>query len=230
MAQISEAIQLTSIFQATGDVNYSFHLGLFVRAFALSKNFKYYRAKKCVFRYIPLANVFQGGVAGQQIPTWQMIMNRTGDSTAWSAAEYDAQGALAQQFTKQKTIKYKPNLVQSVSVRADTTVGTAPSAASSQLRQIGTRPLYDAWLATPFKVIETVSGDANNELDIYPDTTGEILYWGHSILVTSSGTACEVYLEVEWEFKDPLYVTPPEASATASASPLNGVSATPCQS
>lgn len=208
MAHITEAIQLTSIFQNTGDVNYAFHLGLFVRALALSKNFKYYRAKKCVYRYVPLANVFQGGVAGQQIPTWQMLMNRTGDNALWTAAEYDAQGALSQQFTKQKTIKYKPNLVQSVSVRADAAVG-GPPLASSNLRQIGTRPLYDAWLSTPFGTIETVAGDANSNLNIYADATGEILYWGHSILMTASGTVCQVYLEVEWEFKDPLYHAPP---------------------
>lgn len=221
VARITEATNLTALAMNT-DFNYAFCLKQFDRALALSKCFKYYRAKRCVWRYLPLANTYQDGGIGN-VPQLQMIMNRTGDNTAWTPLEYDAQGATAETFTKQKTISYKPNLVQAVQVRADTAVVANPVTgfippipiASSNLKQVGTRPLYNAWLSTPFSTVETVAGDANSLLNIYADGNAELLYWGHSIYVTgrSAANVATVFLEVEWEFKDPLYVTPPAVSA-----------------
>ncbi|ALE29676.1 coat protein [Lake Sarah-associated circular virus-24] len=223
-ATITEVVKLTD-FTLNTDVNYAFNLGEFARAKELSNNFKFYRAKKAHYRFIPVSNVYQSNGTSTSIamPQFQMIMNRTGDNAVWTPAEYDAQGAMAESFTRTKTFKYKPNLVQAVQVQADRAAApTIPiplpfALASSQLRQVGTRPLYDAWLACPFSTIQTLGGIADPNVDIYGDVRGEILYWGHSVTITTpngTGTACEVYLEVEWEFKDPMYRTvPPSVSA-----------------
>lgn len=227
-ARIVEGVLLSTL-QSNNDSNYAFNIGEFDRAMRVAACFKFYRAKRVTYKYIPLYNQFTAGATVTR-PTLQWIMNRNGDSNSWTAAEYDAQGAIGRPV-KQTTISYVPNLLQAVSVRADTAITVAqvtppdPIVASSNLRDIGTRPLYGAWLTTPpMGQIETVAGDANSNLNRYADSKGECFYYGHSMLLSNGGGPAidmfRVYVEVVWEFKDPNflpYVAPPAVDAPTDA-------------
>jgi len=219
-ARIVEGVLLSTL-QSNSDTNYFFNIGEFDRAMRVAACFKFYRAKRVTWKYIPLYNQFTAGATVTR-PTYQWIMNRNGDSNTWTSAEYDAQGAIGR-AVNQTTISYVPNLLQAVSVRADKAVTVAqvtppdPIVASSNLRDIGTRPLYGAWLTTPpMGQISTVAGGTNSNLNRYADSLGECYYHGHSMLLSNGGGPAidmfRVYVEVVWEFKDPNflpYVAPP---------------------
>lgn len=227
-ARIVEGVILTTL-QSNTDFNYAFNIGIFDRAMRVAANFKFYRAKRVTYKYIPLYNQFTAGATVSR-PVVQWVMNRNGDDNLWTAAEYDAQGAIGRPV-KEMTISYVPNLLQAVSVRADNAVTVPvvtppdPIVASSNLRDIGTRPLYRAWLTTPpMGQIQTVAGVANTNLNRYADSKGECLYYGHSMLLSNNGgptiAMYNVYVEVEWEFKDPNflpYVAPPTVDVPTEA-------------
>jgi len=230
-ARIVEGVMLASL-QSNSDTNYAFNIGSFDRAMRVAACFKFYRARRVVYKYIPFYNQFTAGATVTR-PIVQWVMNRNGDSNLWTAAEYDAQGAIGRPV-KEMTLCYIPNLLQAVSVRADTAVTVPvvtppdPIVASSNLRDIGTRPLYGAWLTTPpMGQISTVAGDASSVLNRYADSKGECYYYGHSMLLSNNGgptiAMYSVYVEVEWEFKDPNflpYVAPPAVDAPSDAQPL----------
>ena len=203
-ARISETVLFTPM-APNQDYNYAFSLSLFERALAVSRNFKFYRPKRVVWTYLPDFNTFQSG-GTVTLPQVSMIMNRTGDSSAWTPNEYEAQGAVPKQFSKKMVIAYRPNIVQSVQF-----VTTAIPAFGGN---IGVRPVYNEWIATgtynsvfplplPPGGIATVL-KPNNEL-LYQ---GHSMYWNVATpgAVTVLGT---VYCEVEWEFKDPLFQDAP---------------------
>jgi len=204
-ARITETLNVADVILTNNveDRNYSFDISLFARATEIAKNFKYFRAKRCVWRYVPRFNTYQSFASGTApaIPDMTMIMNRTGDLTIWTQAEYNAQGAMPTTFTKQKTVSYKPNLVQSL-LQAPINPGNLPGGYWT----LGATPKYDIWLATNVFA---------NEIQVpYPSPLingPTARYQGHSMIFTGQGyvdgaSIAEVYLEVEWEFKDPYYL------------------------
>ena len=188
------------------DYNYAFALQQFARAKALSANFKYYRAKRVVWTYLPEYNVFQSGAGQVSIPQMSMIMNRTGDNTVWTPAEYDAQGAVPKTFTKKRVIAYKPSLVQSIQYSMN------PALGNNNGTNVGARALYNEWIAT--SDYSTAMLPAGSLPTVIPTINEVVLYYGHSIYWTTTSTApdepklAQVYCEVEWEFKDPLFNAP----------------------
>ena len=219
-ARITETALFTPI-APNQDYNYAFHLGLFDRALAVSQNFKFYRAKRVVWTYLPDFNTFQSGGA-VTLPQVSMIMNRTGDATAWSPAEYDAQGAVPKQFSKKMVIAYNPNIVQSVQF----VTTTIPAFGGN----IGVRPVYNEWIATGTynQIFPNPAGGVSSVLNAntFLQYQGHSMYWNvatpGSILVLGS-----VYCEVEWEFKDPLFdINEPPPTAVVSTSVQTPVLAT----
>lgn len=207
-ARITEVVNFTPP-TANADFNYAFSLNLFDRAVALSKNFKFYRAKRVVWTYLPDFITFQAGGAST-LPQVSMLMNRTGDSTLWTSAEYDAQGAVPKPFNKKMVIAYNPNIVQSIQYIANPAPGGAPF---PYVGNIGARPVYNEWIATGTYTRSVTYPNNGVNLD---ETNNNMLYQGHSMIweVTTAGSAPlgTAYCEVEWEFKDPLFVTPPSDS------------------
>ena len=204
-ARITEVALFTAP-QGNQDYNYAFALQQFVRAKALSANFKYYRAKRVVWTYLPEYNTFQTGAAQVSIPQMSMIMNRTGDNTVWTPAEYDAQGAVPKTFTKKRVIAYKPSLVQSIQYSMN------PALGNNNGTNVGARALYNEWIATGD--YSTTMLPAGSLPTVIPTINEVVLYYGHSIYWSVTSTApdeprlAQVYCEVEWEFKDPLFNAP----------------------
>lgn len=217
-ARITETDELPATMVVNSDSNYQFSILSFPRALALSRNFKFYRAKRVVWTYLPDYNTFQSGAGSTSMPSMAFIMNRTGDDTSWTIAEYDAQGATPKLFAKKRVIAYAPNIVQSVQYLAN------PGGLPPYVGNVGTRPVFNQWLATG-----TFNQDVLSPAGpvIVPNASTYLKYYGHSIYWTATnavsgqelGTA---FCEVEWEFKDPLFAqtqaTPaPEAPVGAEA-------------
>ena len=211
-AKCVEAIPITPI-AANTDYNYQFDISLFVRASAIAKNFKFYRAKRCVWTYLPEYNTFQSQVGTNTIPQMSFIMNRTGDNTLWTPAEYDAQGAVPKLFAKKRVIAYKPNLVQPFNVSLGA-LSPSPTGLVATTGTLGNTPVYDKWIGTGGYAVDNPLGGAS-ELIIRSDKTP---YYGHACYwyVSTVGNTLPlgtIFCEVEWEFKDPLF-PPPTAPGT----------------
>lgn len=224
-ARITEAVNFTPMAPNT-DYNYSFALNSFVRALAVSKNFKFYRAKRVVWTYLPDYNTFQSGVPAPSLPQVSMLMNRTGDNTLWTPAEYDAQGAVPKQFSKKIVIAYNPNIVQSIQY-INQIVSGVPT--QTFVGNVGARPVYNEWIATGnfnrtltapsqpgpgVAVVDLV--EANN----YMLYQGHSMYWEQTSTAPSEAPLGVVFCEVEWEFKDPLFQSPASGVNIASEQTL----------
>ena len=217
-ARITEAVNFTAMVANT-DYNYQFSLSLFARAVEVSKNFKFYRAKRVSWTYLPDYNTFQVGAGSVSVPQVSLIMNRTGDSTIWTPAEYDAQGAVPKQFNKKMVVAYNPNIVQSIQYINNS---TAPTPFTGN---VGARPVYNEWINTGSynRVVNTPG--APPAIGIIPEQNNLLLYQGHSMYWYVTSTAPSepaigsVICEVEWEFKDPLFI--------AETSPGQGVGTNP---
>ena len=212
-ARITEAVNFTPMVANT-DYNYQFSLSLFARAVEVSKNFKFYRAKRVSWTYLPDYNTFQSGAGSVSVPQASLIMNRTGDSTIWTPAEYDAQGAVPKQFNKKMVVAYNPNIVQSIQY-VNQAVPTAYTG------NVGARPIYGEWINTSSynRVIAIPGGSA-----FIPEQNNLLLYQGHSMYWYVTSTAPSepaigsVICEVEWEFKDPLFIAGPTEPVPATTS------------
>jgi len=95
----------------------TFDLSQFFRATTIAKNFKYYRAKKVKWEYMPIYNTFQenNSVPAVGKPQMYIMMNRDQDTKFQnltpSLALFSIQcaGADPFPFVKNKEIVYKPN-------------------------------------------------------------------------------------------------------------------------
>ena len=220
------------------DVNYQFNISQFDRALAISKNFKFYRAKRVSWSMLPEFTTFQastGTTANQSIPQVSMIMNRTGDNSAWGLAEYDAQGAVPFAFNKKKVIAYKPNLVQPFNV---TLGGISPeNPPLPTTASLGNTPVYDKWIGTGSYGVNALTAGPI-DIIIRGDLTpyyGHSIYWSVTSVVTNNALAT-IFCEVEWEFKDPLFANTEQTALNANvampvkADPPQGGSPLVCQS
>lgn len=200
---------------ANTDVNYQFNISQFDRAKAIAQNFKFYRAKRVVWTLLPEYNVFQTGAGQVSMPQMSFIMNRTGDNTAWTVAEYDAQGAVPTTFSKKRVIAYKPNLVQPFNVAINVAVGGLPTTAS-----MGNTPVYDQWIGTGGYLVDNPNPASGGPipLSIRGDVTpyyGHAIYWSVTSTAPSEPALATIFCEVEWEFKDPLFDLTPGVNLPA---------------
>lgn len=228
VARITETHEF-GVLVANTDINAGFSIANFPRATALAQNFRYFRAKRCVYRMVPYYNTYQSGGTAVR-PSYRLIMNRTGDNTAWTVAEYDAQGSVPKVFVKEITTKYTPNLVQSVQIQPNSAINVyGGNVADSTFVSVGSRPIFNQWLATEsFGIYTNIAATPNIPGTLTYNNRPNVMYWGHSVLITVPGSGAinvgVLTCEVEWEFKDPYIkeslqvpdALPPVAPAPAS--------------
>ena len=215
--QYARCVEVVPFSQPTAntDVNYQFNISQFDRAKAIAQNFKFYRAKRVVWTMLPEYNVFQSGAGQVSLPTIAVIMNRTGDNTAWTQAEYDAQGAVPKTFSKKRVIAYKPNLVQPFNVAINVTSGGLPTTAA-----LGNTPAYDKWVGTGGYQVDNPNPQTGGPtpLAIKGDFTpyyGHAIYWAATSTAPNEPALATIFCEVEWEFKDPLFDLTPGVDTPA---------------
>lgn len=209
---IASIVEVSAQFPVLANTDYNFSVSplaatgtQFQRIRALATQFKYYRVTEVVWRYVPLYNTYNVDAASTlpSIPTFQRVMNRSGDLTIWTQAQYENQGAVNVEFKKTLTVRYKPNLVQSLVF--------GPTGLGAIFQQLGTRPIFNQWLATNIFTIDAnaAPGTAQN--------VPAVVYQGHSMLFSrlvggagpSDHSPIGNYeVSVRCEFKDP-HTTPP---------------------
>jgi hypothetical protein len=178
--------------------------------------FKFYRAKRIVYEYLPDQNTFQAGAGQVAIPYAYWLMNRDGVSgTGTTPNQYRAAGARPVKFTQKLLISYKPNTVQI----SDIVQSSSIPAGSNQNVSIGRTPLYDKWFSTEGLsdpgagyIAGTVSrGDGSTiPLSQPAFTLPVVMYMGHDVFFEQTGAPIEdvigrFSISVEWEFKVPRF-------------------------
>lgn len=211
-AQITETVTLTDIVANTQYYE-CFQLNQFNRALNLAPNFKFYRAKKVIYKYEPIYNFFSEGAGGNEtIPLSYMVMNRTQERFNYSVGQLMEQGAVPRKFTNTQTISYVPNWC-SQGLGAYT---QAPGGPITSINAQGLRKQF-GWLACPavngaldvnnMIISNTLSGSVPqvNPMSLYSTNT---IYNGHLAFfqqqtVGAVTELCRRTVTVVWEFKGP---------------------------
>jgi len=237
-ASMKETVSVPHAINSNQLYNNFFSLNQFPRASAVAPNFKWYRAVKVEWEYLPIFNTFQeeatvGSLTGYGVPYLYMLMNRTQDSYSPSVNAVDQQawiessGARPRTLSSKKVFTYKPNWCSSGLLTNVVTQGTPNQIAS--IAPQGLKKEF-GWLACPNKpilangqilpgIIQPVS-DTDQLLTNSSQvavTTNNVVYNGHDIFVQQTNAAentsvASAILTVHWEFKD--------ANGTIFASPL----------
>jgi len=208
-AVVTETVNLGD-FQANTVYSDHFSLWNFPRAKTCAESFMFYRCKSVTFEYLPSFNTFQETSGGPTKPYFQYVMNRNGASTLLTETQMLEMGANPIAFSSKKSITYKPNLVQSLSVLSTAT----GSSGLPQSINVGSTPVYDRWLATA-RTLKNQS--SNSVLDLNPPATstplGQIVnqaeYYGHQWNVHTDVSSLDYQLlgtwmvHAVWEFKGP---------------------------
>lgn len=211
-AQITETVELDDIDSNT-KYNEVFNLGQFTRALRLSENFKFYRAKKVLYKYEPVYNLFsENGGAGETIPLAYMIMNRTQENnTGWGKAQFEEQGALPRKFTTEINLEYTPNWC------APGLIAQKKDASGNvvDVIQQGVQKCYN-WLMTPtdslsqYRQSQFIETSGMNTLGykVAENPAAQVIYNGHNVFfdqITEGSVrkVCRRTVTVVWEFKGP---------------------------
>lgn len=231
MASIIETKQYSDIQPNTAN-NYIFSLGQFQRAAQLSTNYQFYRAKRVIWQYTPLYNVFQESSVGASPakPYMYTVMNRIQDVNIDGniLSGFQQMGARGKAFAKTVKISYTPNW---------TTPGLpAIQVLNGQITRVfsqGLQKCYN-WIATSATCGQG-AGAQVHDTEIYDNSSGwlsnaiwdqGVTYNGHTTYFdqsnsTSSIPICRLTCTVHWEFKGARVSTqntspPPPTSATFS--------------
>jgi len=155
-AHITETVDLGTFLTNT-NYQQQFCILQFPRAVQLCRFFKFYRAKRIVYDYMPENNVSQANTqtkdaqgnvisstASVQIPYMYYMMNRDGSQySSDSLGQFDNTGCRTIKFTKKIVIAYKPNLAQLINVIQPNVQGPVQA-----VYNLGATPIYDKWIST----------------------------------------------------------------------------------
>jgi len=196
----------------------NFCLADFQRPQEIAHAYKYYRASKVELSFIPYFNVAQtGGLGNTQIPQLYMSVDRL--SNRWIApteTECLERGITPKLFNKKRVLRWKPNLVQGVSLEVSqpSDGGGRPLGIEAVGYQNGIA-LFDKWLPTQ----QTMGYGTNANPG--PFQTGQQLtpmgvnpyalrYHGALYNAAVEGQAAntnficgDIQLKITWEFKGP---------------------------
>ena len=236
-ATIVETLATNDIFSDT-PYQATFNLSQFFRATTLAKNFKFYRAKKVKWEYMPLYNTFQenNSVAAVGKPQMYIMMDRDQDTKFQSLSAPNAlfsiqcAGADPVPFVKNREIIYKPNWCSPGLTAVGYTPGVPPAPQTvNAVYSLGLKKQF-GWLPTPNKdawqspdasnsVQNPLSGFTN--IGMAPILNGAVVYNGHNLYIQQDNDpevpVGKCVVTVEWEFKGgkQLYAVPVVADAPA---------------
>lgn len=213
-ARVVEVYESQDFAGGVGGVQ-QFTLSQFDRALAVSKNYRYYRAKKVELEFVPFANVFPSGQAFPELYYQQ-------DYTSWLAAQAPDQnamlgrGVMPIKWTKAIKKSYTPAVLRFE--QAYTKVyNNGPEYYVNDVQPITATPVKNKWYMT--QQAFNPSGQGGNPAVTYKvgpaaDPTN-LLFTGSAWFVNTpvaiAGNIGRIFTRVHWEFKEPL-VLPGESS------------------
>lgn len=211
-AQCIETLDLNTINANLGQA-YTFTLGLFPRAYAMSTLFSFYKAVKVTWTYEPLFNTFQetAGAAGK--PYIVMVMNRQQEQLSLGYRNLLSAGGRPVPLSSVKKMTYTPNWC---SPGISHYTGNFSTGDISSLQSTGLQKQY-GWIATPgtTPIGAFNPGSGDNFTNVINDTTSSqqtfpmnyvnVTYNGHVSHVFQDGALnspiCRVTCQVHWVFK-----------------------------
>ena len=227
-SQYAKIVETVEFYNMNSDVGYThnFSLSQFFRATTLAKNFRFYKAAKVKWEYMPFYNTFQEGNSTGTVSKPQMYftMNRdqnnlwSGKTAAVQLFTIQSSGADPVPFTNNREIVYKPNwcspglnalTFSPVNATAGGSVDAVTNVISCGLKkQYGWIPTPDADVYNSPKTYNPVDGAADNvgnQLSMGPAAQGAVLYNGHDIYIQQEREPdtpiCKLVCTVEWLFK-----------------------------
>lgn len=167
--------------------NCEFNITSFPRASAMRSHFRWYRCTHVEWVYQPANSAYPTLSSAQNaVPYLYISMDRNGQAPYTNSASFLDAGILPKMLNRKISVKYVPNLVESIASVSVTHTATPY-----------TRQVKMKWIST-------------YDSDETPST---IWYYGHQCMVLqqppSSTTTTEVargYVRARWEFKEPFLV------------------------
>lgn len=178
--------------------------------------YKYYRAAKCEISFIPYFNIAQtGGAGATRLPQLYMTVDRL--SNRWIAPtenEMLERGVSPRLFTKKKTLSFKPNLLQEISLetRQPGDGGGVPLGVDLAGFQNATA-VFNKWLPTQQSFgyqVAPPNGQLNQVLAPNGVNPYALRYHGAAYVPSVEGLAPgvptavgDIQVKITWEFKGP---------------------------
>ena len=224
-AKIVETVELPDVMADRG-YNFTFSLNTFYRATTLAKNFRFYKAAKVKWEYMPYYNTFQEGNSTGTVSKPQMyfMMNRD-QNNFWQSETPTTQlfaiqsaGADPVPFTNNKEIIYRPNWcspgISALAFSPVAAIGGGAVDAVVNVVSCGLKKQY-GWLPTPDtdlynnpKVYNPTTGAydlSGNQIKTSPTANAAVVYNGHDFYIQQEREpltpVCKVVMTVEWLFK-----------------------------
>lgn len=220
-ATCTEVVEQTDILSANVPYQTEFNiLGLqgnesssvFARASILASQYKFYRATKVEYMYVPAYNTFQDG-AGFSIPYIFTVMNRNGEqlpASSMTKAQIERMGATPTKFSKTLVKCYKPNTLAGTASQHKIVAGTNPTGNPGGLINWTFTPKYDEWLSS--EILFTTPGQSSAGGNTMQSAGfAPANYYGHWSYISQSGAGSDtlgtLIIKVHWEFKEPRSLT-----------------------
>lgn len=193
--------------------NYNFTLNDYQRAQEVAHSYKYYRLSKLIVKFIPYANVNSVGAGGvgNRIPQLYATVDRVSNMlTNPDENEMLERGVKSYQFTKSRTIVFKPNLLQIINLEMNQPAdgGGRPLGINTISAQNST-PIFNKWLPTQqSESYGQVGVEPQIGITELPMASNPycLKYYGLTYLLSQQDapvgtTLGEVHISACWEFK-----------------------------
>jgi len=212
MATCIETLDRGTLLANAGQL-YTFTLGQFPRAYAMSTLFSFYKATKVIWTYEPLFNTFQEGAGAVGKPYIVTQMNRQQEVVTTGYRNLISSGGRPTPLASVKKITYTPNWC---SPGLSMYQGNFSTGDIQQLASTGLQKQF-GWLASPpaTPIGAFNPGTSDNSAAPINDTVNgtipvvinynNVTYNGHASHIFQDGALnnpiCRVTCQVQWVFK-----------------------------
>lgn len=221
----------------------NFTLADFQRPQEVAHAYKYYRAAKVELSFIPYFNIAQtGAAAATRLPQLYLGVDRV--SNRWIApteTELLSRGMSPKLFNKKRSITFKPNLLQELSLETNQPAdGTGNGIGVDTVGFLNATALFDKWLPTQQSfgygdgVVNPQTGQKISPIGVNPYAVryhGAVFCCAIEGLGTNPTQVGDIQLKITWEFKGPRALKTnapqPEPNPDVVTSSQGGASAIP---
>jgi len=193
----------------------NFCLADFQRGQEIAHAYKYYRAAKCEFTFIPYFNIAQtGAAAATRLPQLYMSIDRL--SNRWIApteTELLERGISPKLFTKKRTLRFKPNLLQELNLETNQpSEGGGTGIGVDTVGFLNATAVFDKWLPTQqsWGYSDALPGQIGQVLTPSGVNPYAVRYHGAVYCPSIEGLAPatptavgDIQVKITWEFKGP---------------------------
>lgn len=182
-----ETLNTETSYSAVADLSY------FPRSLKIAQNYQEYKIDKLEWVFTPDFNLYDGS-GSNAIPQLYTRMNRTGDGTLWTKVQFEQMGAKPHKFLTNKTISYRPNIL-------DISTASGVGATTGAPADMGILGLTNS--------VRPVYGWVNTARDTSPDVTTLTSWYGLDFFIDQAlpadhaSTIGKLYVKASISFRYP---------------------------